>query len=252
MCHGPQFVDFSSGLLPVHMMALCRLGKASPEAVATHRCTIWGLDFNLHSSPQLEPLCSTQTAQLQAIICLSFDCSVEFNHLTVHICWSYFLPVVRPHSALILLQFSSVPQSCVTLCDAMDGSTPGFPVHHQLLDLAQTHVHWVDDASNHLIFCCPLLFLLSIFPNIRVFSNESVLHIRWPNYWSFSFSISPSNKYSGLISFRMDWFDPWSPGDSQESPPTPQYKSINSSVLSFLYCPTLTSIHDYWKNHSFD
>ena len=106
--------------------------------------------------------------------------------------------------------------------------------------------------SNHLILCCPLLLLPSIFPSIRVFSNESVLHIRWPKYWSFSFNISPSSEYSGLISFRIDWFDPCSPSDSQESSPTPQFKSINSSVLSFLNGPTLTSIHDYWKSHSFD
>ena len=89
----------------------------------------------------------------------------------------------------------------------MDCSTPGFPVHHQLLELAQTHVHQVDMSSNHLILCHPLLFLPSIFPSTRVFSNESFLHIRWPNYWSFSFSISPSNEHPGLISFRMDWLD---------------------------------------------
>ena len=108
--------------------------------------------------------------------------------------------------------------------------------------------------SNHLILCRPLLLLPSVFPSIRVFSNESVLHIRWPKYWSFSFSISPSNEYSGLISFRMDWLvsAPCSPRDSQESFPTPQFKSISSSALNFLYGPTLTSIHDYWKNHSFD
>ena len=106
--------------------------------------------------------------------------------------------------------------------------------------------------SNHLILCHPLLVLPSIFPSIRVFSNESVLCIRWPKYWSFSFSISLSDEYSGLISFRMDWFDPCIPRNSQESSPTPQFKSINSSVLNFLYSPTLTSIHDYWKNHSFD
>ena len=108
--------------------------------------------------------------------------------------------------------------------------------------------------SNHLILGCPLLLLPSIFPSIRVFSNESVLHIRWPKYGSFSFSISPSNEYSGLISFRMHWLvgSPCSPRDSQESSPTPQFKSINSLVLSFLYSPTLTSIHDYWKNHSLD
>ena len=96
---------------------------------------------------------------------------------------------------------------------------------------------------NHLIFCRPLL-PPSIFPSIRVFSNDSVLPIRWPKYWSFSFSISPSNEYSGLISFRMDWFgSPCSPRDSQESSSTPQFKSINSSALSFLYSPALTSIH---------
>ena len=104
--------------------------------------------------------------------------------------------------------------------------------------------------SNHLILCCPLL-LPSIFPSIRVFSNESVLCIRWPKYWSFSFSISPSNKYSGLISFRIDWFDLLDcPRNSQESSPTPQFKSISTSALSFLYSPALISIHDYWKNHS--
>ena len=106
--------------------------------------------------------------------------------------------------------------------------------------------------SNCLILCRPLL-LPSIFSNIRVFSSESVLHIRWPNYWSFSFSISPSNEYSGLISFRIDWLDLFAvQGNSQESSPTPQFKNISVSVLSFLYGPTLTSIHDYWKNHSFD
>ena len=98
---------------------------------------------------------------------------------------------------------------------------------------------------NHLILCRPLPLLPSIFPSIRVFSNESVLRIRWPKYWSFSFNISPSNERSGLISFRMDWFDLLAIQETlQESSPTPQFKSINSSVLSFLYIPTLTSIHD--------
>ena len=106
--------------------------------------------------------------------------------------------------------------------------------------------------SNHLILCHPLLLLSSIFPIIRVFSNELALCIRWPKYWSFSFSISPSYEHSGLISFRM-WLDLLAvQEDSQESSPTPQFKSINSVVLSFLYSPTLTSIHDYWKNNSFD
>ena len=107
--------------------------------------------------------------------------------------------------------------------------------------------------SNHLILCRPFLLLPSIFPSIRVFSNESILHIRWLKYWSFSFNMSTSNGYSGLISFRMDWVGSLcSLRDSQESSPAPQFKSINSSALSFLYSPILTSIHDYWKNHSFD
>ena len=100
---------------------------------------------------------------------------------------------------------SSVAQSCPTLCDPMDCSTPGFRVH-QLLELAQTHAHQVSDAI-YLILCCPLLLLPSILPSIRVFSNESVFHIRWTKYWSFSFSINSSNEYSGWISFRIDWFD---------------------------------------------
>ena len=89
----------------------------------------------------------------------------------------------------------------------MDCSTPGLPVHHQLQEFTQTHVHWVGDAINHLILCRPLLLLPSIFPNIRVFANESALCIRWPKYWSISLNISPSNEYPGLISFRMDWLD---------------------------------------------
>ena len=89
----------------------------------------------------------------------------------------------------------------------MNRSTPGLPVHHQLLESTQTHIHLSVMPSNHLILCHPLLLLPSIFPSIRVFSNDSVLRIRWPNYWSFSFSISPSNEYSGLISFRIDWLD---------------------------------------------
>ena len=105
--------------------------------------------------------------------------------------------------------------------------------------------------SKHLILCHPLL-LLSIFPSIRVFSNESVLHIRWPKYWSFSFSISPSNEYSGLTSFRMGWLDLLAVQGTLKSLLQHQFKIINSSVLSFLHSPTLTSIHDYWEKHSFD
>ena len=97
--------------------------------------------------------------------------------------------------------------SHVLNCNPMDCSMPGFPVHHQLLELAQTHVHQVGDAINRLILCCPLPLPPSIFPSIRVFPNESVLWIRWPKYWSFSFNISPSNEHPGLVLFRIDWLD---------------------------------------------
>ena len=108
--------------------------------------------------------------------------------------------------------------------------------------------------SNHLIllFCCLFLLLPSVFPSIRVFSDKSGLHIRWPKYWSYSFSISPFNEYSGLISFRIDWLHLLAVQGILESSWTPQFKSINSSVFSLLYNPTLTPILDYWKNHSFD
>ena len=99
------------------------------------------------------------------------------------------------------VQFSSVAQSCPTLCNPMDCSTPGFPVHHQLPEFTQIHVHRVSGAIQ------PSHPLSSPSPSIRVFSNESVLPIRWPKYCSLSFSINPSNEYSGLISFRIDWFD---------------------------------------------
>ena len=99
--------------------------------------------------------------------------------------------------------------------------------------------------SNHLILCHLLLLLPSIFPSIRIFSNESVLHIRWPKYRSFSFSIGPSSEYSGLISFRIDWLDLLAVQGTEESSPAPQFKRINSSALNLLYGPTATSIHDY-------
>ena len=108
---------------------------------------------------------------------------------------------------LYSVQFSSVAQLYTTLCDPVDGSTPGLPVHHQLPGSTHTHVHQVGDAMSHLILCHPLFLLPPIPPNIRVVSNESTLRMKWPKYWSFSFSISPSNEHPGLISFRMDWLD---------------------------------------------
>ena len=133
----------------------------------------------------------------------------------------------------------------------MNCSMPGFPVFTISRSLLKLMSIELVMPSNHFIFCRPLL-LPSIFPSIRVFSNESVLCIRWPKYWSFSFSISSSNEYSGLISFRIDWFDLLAGQGTLKSPPIPQLNIINSSVLSFLYNPTLRSIHDYWKNHNFD
>ena len=148
--------------------------------------------------------------------------------------------------------FSSVAHSCPTLCGPMDCSTPGFPVHHQLPEPAQTHVHRVSDAiesvmpSSHLILCRPLLLLPPIPPSIRLFSNESTLCMRWPKYWSFSFSRNSSSfqrnpradlLHNGLVG------SPCSPRDSHESSPTPQFKSISSLAFSFPYSPTLTSIH---------
>ena len=135
----------------------------------------------------------------------------------------------------------------------MNHCMPGLPVHHQLRSLLKLMSFELVMPSNHLIPCHPLLLLASIFSSIRVFYNETFLCIRWPKHWSFSFSISPSSDYSGLISFRIDWLgSPCSPRDSQESSPTPQFRSISFSALSLSYGPTLTSIHDHWKNHSFD
>ena len=139
----------------------------------------------------------------------------------------------------ILESCCSAPQLCPTLCNPMDCSTPDLPVlHHPLLKLMSIESVM---PSNHLILCHPLLLLPSVFDSIKVFS-ESALHIRWPKYWSFSFSISPFNEYSGLISFRTDWFDLLAVQGILKASPTPQFKSIHSFVLSFLYGSTLTSI----------
>ena len=147
---------------------------------------------------------------------------------------------------------SSLTRSCLTLCDPMDCSMPGLPVHHQHLELLRLLSIEPVMPSNHLIPCHSLLLLPSIFPSCLLFSKESVLHIRWPNYWSFSFSISSSNEYSKLISFRIDWLYLPAVQGTLKFFPTPQFKTINCSALSFLYGLTLTSIHDYWKNHSID
>ena len=145
------------------------------------------------------------------------------------------------------VQFSSVAQLCPTLCDPMNRSMPGLPVYHQLLDFTQTHVHWVGDAIQPTnLLLSPFSSCLQSFPTSGSFQMSQL-------FASGSQSIGISASASVLPVNIQDWF-PWSPcspRDSQESS-TPQFKSISSSVLSFLYGSTLTSIHDYWKNHSFD
>ena len=138
-------------------------------------------------------------------------------------------------------------------CDPVDYSSQAslsFIISQSLLKLVSIELVM---SSNHLILRHLLLLLPSVSPNIRVFSKESALRIRWPKYWSFNFSISPSNEYSGLISFRIGSLDLLAvQGTLKSLLPTSQFKNINSSALSFLYSPALTSTHDYWKNHSLD
>ena len=140
------------------------------------------------------------------------------------------------------LQFSSVVQSCLTLCDPLNHSTPGLPVHHQLLEFTHTHVESVMPSS-HVILCRLLLLLPSIPPGIRVFSNESTLRIRWPKYWSFSFNITPSKEHPGLISFRMDWLDLLAVQGTLKS--LLQHHTLKASILrrSAFFTVQLSHIH---------
>ena len=147
--------------------------------------------------------------------------------------------------------FSSVQFSRLVMSDPMDYSTPGFPVHHQFPELTQTHVHRVSDAIQRISSSVvPFSSCLQSFPASGF--NESV-HIRWSKYWNFCLSLSPSNEYSGLMSFRIDWLNLLPVQETLKSLlQHHRSKVINSSALSFLYSPILTSIYDYWKNHSFD
>ena len=146
-----------------------------------------------------------------------------------------------------LIQLLSRVQLFATLWTAACQASLSFIIFWSLLKLKS-----IDSvvSSNHLILCRPLFLLPLVFPSIRIFSSELVLHIRWPKYWCFS--IGASKEYSGLISFRIDWFDLLDVQGSQESSPGPQFESINSLVLNLLYGPNLKSTHDYWKNHSFN
>ena len=164
----------------------------------------------LWTSPLIAPkpsavtLMFTAHVQLPLIYLLTKIIEAEFS-LFILLCIKIFMGEILCQQVLISVglslshlgsvQFISVAQSCATICSSMDCSTPGLPVHHQLLEFTQIHIHWVGDAIHHLILWRPLLLPPSIFPSIRVFSNESVLCIRWPKYWSFSPSISPPNEY---------------------------------------------------------
>ena len=138
---------------------------------------------------------------------------------------------------------------CVTPWTAARQASLSFTISWSLIKLMSVESVML---SNHLVLCHPLLLLPSVFPSIRVFSNESALCIRWPKYWSFSFSINPSNEYSGLISFRIDWFDLFAVQETLKS--LLQHHSSKASILwrSAFFPVQLTSIHDYWKNHSLD
>ena len=151
------------------------------------------------------------------------------------------------------VQFSSVAQSCLTLCDPMNCSMPGLPVHHQLLSSLKLMSIELVMPSSHLILCCPLLLLPPIPPSIRVFSNESTLRMRRPKYWSFSFSIIPSKEHPGQISFRMDWLDLLAVQGTLKS--LLQHHSSKASILqhsAFFTVQLSHPIRDYWKNHSLD
>ena len=150
-------------------------------------------------------------------------------------------------------QFSLVAQSCLTLCDPMNAACQAsLSITNSRTSLKFTSIESVMPSS-HLILGRQLLLLPPIPPSIRVFSNESTLRMRWPKYLSFSFSIIPSKEIPGLISFQMDWLDLLAvQGTLKSLLPTPQFKSINSSALSFLHSPTVTSVHDHWKNYHFN
>ena len=148
--------------------------------------------------------------------------------------------ISNTHLSLFVVQLISH----VHLCNPMKCSMPGFPVLHYLLGFAQTHVHWVSDTIQPSHPLSPPSLLPSIFPSITVFTNELVLHIRWAKYWSFRLSINPSNEYSGLVFFRIDWLDLLAVQGTLKSLLYTTVQSINSLVLSLLYGPTLTSVHD--------
>ena len=181
----------------------------------------------------------------EVLFMLNFFKNLNFKALAASLCW----PLLNGHLNVFSVQFSSVTQSCLTVCDPMDYSTPDLPVHHQLPEFTQTHVYQVGDviqSSHPLSSPSPLASNLS--QHQGLFQWVSSLH-QVAKVLEFQFQ-HQTFQWTFMISFRMVR-SPCSPRDSQKSP-TPQFKSINSSALSFLYSPAITSIHDYWKNHSPD
>ena len=189
-------------------------------------------------------------------ICMSSLKKCLFSSLANFFIESFIFLELSFRSCLYIFDINSLSVASVQFsCSVMSDSLRPHELQHDrppypspTPGVQQTHVHRLGDANHHLILSRPLLLLTSIPPSIRVFTSESNRHRRWPKYWSFSFSIIPSKEHPGLNSCRMDWMDLL----HQESFPALQFKSINSSMLSFLHSPTLTSIHDYRKNHSPD
>ena len=183
---------------------------------------------------------------------------LRFFHLQIFVLLSFyftFVSLLVHLKYLVFFRFFVVVQS---LSHVQLFATPWTTAHQASLSITispSLHRLMSIESGDAIQPSHPLssrLFLASVFPSTRVFSNKSSLCIRWPKYWSFSFSISPSNENSGLISFRMDWLDLLAVQGTSPTSPTPQFKSINSSALSLLYGPTLISIRDHWQNHSFD
>ena len=175
-----------------------------------------------------------------------------YHSLPYYFCSSLMFMFQNQRASNIQLSFSSVAQSSLTLCDPMNCSTPGLPVHHQLLESTQTHVHWVSDAIQSIHpQSSPSSPALNLSQQ-RVFSNESALHISSPKYWSFSFNITPSKKHPRVICFRMDWLDLLAVQGTLKS--LLQHQSSKASILqcSAFFIVQLTSIHDHWKHHCLD
>ena len=201
------------------------------------------LAFSLSSFTFFKRLCSSSSLSGFRVV------SSAYVSLLIFLLASWFQLVIHPAWCtlhFVVVQSLSRVRHFVTQWTAAHLASLSFSISRSLLKLMSIELVM---PSNHLILYCPLL--PSVFLSIRVFSNESALRIRWPKYWTFSFSTSPSNEYSGLNSFKLIWSH-CSPRDSQEFSPAPQFKTISSLAVSLCYGPTLTSIHDYWKNQSFD